>query len=309
MTNLTLNIAGIKLHTKNKNIIEFMPDFKDFRIQSKGLEKNIWRIESSVLYKVDRAVKSDLRAVKNKIGSMQERFRSTDIKSSDWKEKEANLARFQLENPSCLDRATFYFNDPVEINLRRRRIKRLYVEGNGSKRIKIIDSRFVTFAYSQILASCGGMLLHCACVVRKGRAYLFFAKPGGGKSTVAKLSRKYTVLGDDIVAVRKNKNRFIAFSTPWRQSKLVKPHPKISAPVKAVFFLHKSKDIRLQPLADHEALVRFLSRCIHFFLYTEIPLAKKIFFTAADFFKNIPAYDMYFRKDKNFWPILDKVIK
>ncbi|HOX54853.1 MAG TPA: hypothetical protein PLC32_05360 [Candidatus Omnitrophota bacterium] len=309
MNNLTLNIANIKLDTAYRNIVSIPDPFSAFRAKTNNPDKNIWHLESCGMYKKDKLKGKDLAACKKKIGSIRERFESVNSKLSDWKEKGYNLARLPSYYAPGLHRISFYLNDPVKIDFKKRQIKHFYLRNGAVKRLGDLDFRLISFAYSQILASQEGMLVHCACVVRNKKAYLFFAKAGGGKTTVAKLSKKYCVLGDDIIAVRRKKNGFIAFPTPWRQKKFINPSPKTYAPVKAVFFLHKSKNIYFKPLAAQEALMRLISRCIHFFLYTENEQAKKVFLTATDFFKKVPSYDMYFRKRENFWPALERIIK
>jgi hypothetical protein len=207
-----------------------------------------------------------------------------------------------------LPHSSFYFNDPVEIDIKRRQLRYFYLRKNMSRGLNF-DSRFIVFAYSQILASIQGVLLHAAAVVKGGEAYLFFAPANGGKSTVVQLSKKYQVLGDDIIALRKIKRGFFAFSTPWKQGEFISLKPSSKVRIKAVFFLKKSNQVYFRPVKPEEALVRTLSKQIHFFLHTQRQLVKKIFFTAAGFFKTIPAYEMHFNQDDDFWPKLEMVIK
>lgn len=203
-----------------------------------------------------------------------------------------------------------YLNGFVEISLKKKKVRHFYCRGDmPSANWGDLDSQLVTFAYSQTLALNQGILVHAAAVSKGGRAYLFFAPSGGGKSTVAQLSKKYLVLGDDVIAIRKKGKDFYAYATPWKQGKFIKAKANLKAKIKAVFFLKKSKQLNFAPLKAEESLIRVLSQHIHFFLYTKRPLVKKIFFTAANFFKTVPAYEMYFRKNENFWPRLEKVIK
>lgn len=169
-------------------------------------------------------------------------------------------------------------------------------------------ARLITYAFSQMLAQNKGLLLHAACVVKNKKAYLFLAEPGGGKSTVAKLCRRYQVLADDVLAVKEKDERFLAFATPWRQSEFVYTKKNLAASIKAIFFLKKARRISFQPLMPQEALIRILSRHTHFFLYTERPLVDKLFFTCSRFVKNTPAYLMGFSKNKNFWPKLERCL-
>jgi len=169
-------------------------------------------------------------------------------------------------------------------------------------------SRLISYAFSKLLALNKGMLLHAAAVVKDGKAFLFFGVQGAGKSTIARLSKRYKVLGDDIIAVRKAGNHYYAFSTPWKQSSFIRPGRGAKGEIAAIFFIKKSDRISFKSLQPEHALMRMLSSHIHFLIYTKRSLAKKIFFTAADFTKRIPAYEMEFEKTRDFWRELDKEI-
>jgi hypothetical protein len=173
---------------------------------------------------------------------------------------------------------------------------------------KGFDDRLLSYAYSQILASKGGGLLHATAVSRGGKTSLFFGSSGGGKSTVAVLSRGHRIIGDDVVAVRRIGRGFYAYSTPWRQSGLVNASACIKGKIAALFFLKKSKRIHFKPLKPQEALRRIVDRHIHFLRYTEMPLSGKAFFAAEDLARGVPAYEMEFKKEADFWPLLEKTI-
>ena len=169
-------------------------------------------------------------------------------------------------------------------------------------------SRLISYAFSNLLAVNKGMLLHAAAVIRGGKAFLFFGVQGAGKSTIARLSRKYEVLGDDIIAVRKKGGHYYAFSTPWKQAPFIKPDRHAKGKISTIFFIKKSDRISFKSLQPEHALMRMLSRHIHFLIYTKRSLTEKIFFTAADFTKRIPAYEMEFEKTRDFWRELDREI-
>jgi len=167
------------------------------------------------------------------------------------------------------------------------------------------NDRIVSYAYSQLLAVNGGLLLHAAAVTKGKRTFLFFAASDGGKSTVAAISKSHEVLSDDVVAVRKVKGAFYAFPTPWRQSGFVGKDLTAKGKIRAIFFIKKSKRIHFTPLSGARALANILSGQIHFFSYTSQPLIKEIFFTAAGLVKRVKAYEMEFTKAGDFWPKLE----
>jgi len=307
MKTVILTISNIPLSVKYRSNNSLPPSLRRFKNNSKEPTKQIWHLESLGIDKIKCS--TNTTNIKKRIDLMKERFPSTNHSRYYWMEKQESLFYLQSQYPKDLESISFYFNNPIEINLKQRKIRHFYFKEDIVDGIQTFDSRLITFAYSQILALKEGMLLHCSCVVKNGEAYLFFAPSAGGKSTVARLSKQYSVLGDDIIAIRKIKGRLLAFSTPWRQNKFIKPRASLNAPIKAVFFLKKSTRLYFEPLRPEEALIRVLSRYIHFFLYTERPQVEKMFFTAANFFKAIPAYEMHFRKDENFWSMLEKIIR
>lgn len=72
--------------------------------------------------------------------------------------------------------------------------------------------------YRQLL-NFDGMLLHASAVVRDGKAYLFSAPCGTGKSTHTalwcKLFPDAVILNDDKPALRRESGQWYAYGTPW----------------------------------------------------------------------------------------------
>ena len=66
----------------------------------------------------------------------------------------------------------------------------------------------------------GGMLIHSSAVLMDGRAYLFTAPCGTGKSTHTKLwlkafGKRAMILNDDKPAIRLVDGKWYAYGTPW----------------------------------------------------------------------------------------------
>ena len=73
--------------------------------------------------------------------------------------------------------------------------------------------------YKQLI-NFGGLLLHSSAVVVDGRAYLFTASSGTGKSTHTSLyleefGDRAFILNDDKPALRLEDGAFFAYGTPW----------------------------------------------------------------------------------------------
>lgn len=307
MKTITFTIAGIPLNVKYRSIRPNPPFLRRFQADTKQPDNHIWQMESLPLGRINPPLNSGHFLFKKRLDNLRKRFSPAEQFFNFYRRKQNILTSLCLRYNKIPSLLSFYFDDAVEINLKERKIRHFYLRGRILNGINGLDQRLITFVYSQILAFEQGFLLHAACAAKEGKAYLFLAPSGGGKSTVAKLSKRYSVLGDDIIAVRKINHEFFAFPTPWKQGKFFNPHPSSQVKIQAIFFLEKASSLYLKPVKPEQALTKTLSTGIHFFLYTERPLAEKIFFTAANFFKAIPAYKMHFRKDDNFWPMIDKV--
>jgi len=269
---IILKIAGLSLKIPSFLKIFLEDTFKHFLFPEHKVKSHFWHLE------LKRIKKRDF--YKEKFFALKKR-----------------LANFKID----LKKINPYYY-PIKIDSQNKRI--LYFSSNTKK----VNSSFIPYLYSLLLALNKGILLHAACVVKQNKAYLFLGSTGEGKSTVAWLSQNYLVLSDDVLAVKKIKNQFIAFATPWKQKPFIQPKPYAGFPLKAIFFLKKAKRIFFKPLKKEAALVRILSSHIHFFLFTERPLVDKLFFTAVDLVKSIPSYEMEFMKDKDFWPNLERVL-
>ena len=199
-----------------------------------------------------------------------------------------------------------FFDDPVRIDLENKRITRFHLK--DTHKAPALNDRLITYAYSQALAPGHGMLLHAAAVVKEKAAFLFLGPSGAGKSTAASLSEKHKVIGDDVVAVKRSGASYGVFPTPWKQAPFTKDAERSRAEAKAFFFIRKSSRVSFKSVPPEEALKRMLYGHIHFLIYTQRPLLDYIFAAASGFARDIPAYDMEFTKDDDFWPKLEEAV-
>ena len=79
---------------------------------------------------------------------------------------------------------------------------------------------FTAYSFYTQLVSFGGLMLHSSAVAMDGKAYLFSAPSGTGKSTHTQLwldvfGEKATILNDDKPALRRIDGEWYAYGTPW----------------------------------------------------------------------------------------------
>ncbi len=107
-----------------------------------------------------------------------------------------------------------------------------------------------------------GFLLHSSAVSYGGKAYMFTADCGTGKSTHSRLWREYVgsdvgIINDDKPAVRLINGKFYAIGTPW--SGKTDQNDNIAVPVGGVALLNRGKVNKIEP-ADRLPTVMALLR-------------------------------------------------
>ena len=198
--------------------------------------------------------------------------------------------------------------EKLSVDVRSKRIRRVPAKKNAASALESGDPRFVVYAFSQMLASTRGALVHAAAVVRRGRAYLFFGKSGDGKSTAAELSRRYEVIGDDVIAIKKIGGDYFAFATPWTQKPFVKAASRRRAKIRAVFFLNKSRAVAFDPVSAPQGVATIIYNHVHFLNLTGRAPACRTFRTVSDLARRVPMFRMRFTKKGNFWPKLVRIV-
>lgn len=149
------------------------------------------------------------------------------------------------------------------------------------------------------------IMLHSSGIVRDGKAFLFFAPDEGGKTTAIKSASKGTFLSDDRNILHLDKNRILAYSTPWGSMQ--------TAPAKAelggVFLLRKSEKFKLTPIKV-TTLVQFLWN-EHIHNWNSLPKFSRIkaFHILHIICQKTPAFEMSFSKDFVDWDAIDLAIK
>ena len=110
-------------------------------------------------------------------------------------------------------------------------------------------------ALHALLSRHNGFFLHASasCI---GGANIFVGKSGTGKSTVSQfLKKKFQLLADDAVIIKRNSQNFSLYQTPFLEKNYV-PNKLTSAyPLQNVFFLKKAKNIKLQKIKDESIIL------------------------------------------------------
>jgi len=123
------------------------------------------------------------------------------------------------------------------------------------------DSFLRTF-YSRILLCEGGMLLHCAALLKNGRAYLFPGRSGAGKSTLSRLAAGagLEVISDELNLLRFEKGRFMVYGSPFWGEMRNEGRQGVW-PLEKIFIIKKAAGHRVLNMGPGETL-SVLLRCL-----------------------------------------------
>lgn len=128
------------------------------------------------------------------------------------------------------------------------------------------DSEYLTTGgsfYRQLLKF-SGMMLHASAVVLDGKAYLFTAPCGTGKSTHTRLWLENFpdafILNDDKPALRLENGRFFAYGTPW--SGKTTQNRNVRVELGGICVLRRGKDNTIEPYAGRGALHDILEQTV-----------------------------------------------
>jgi hypothetical protein len=150
----------------------------------------------------------------------------------------------------------------------------------------------------------GGILLHCAGVVRNQRAFLFFGHSGSGKTTVARLSPNDIVLNDDLVTLLPSETGWLAHGTPFTNP-TQNPPSNQSAPAAALLRLVQSKTVRLESLSRANAVAELLSNIP--VLPQNPAQLSQIIARLESLLDSLPAWYLHFLPDDSFWNTVDGI--
>ena len=109
-----------------------------------------------------------------------------------------------------------------------------------------------------------GMMIHASAVVKDGKAYLFSADCGTGKSTHTSLWRRVygdeavRILNDDKPALRLEDGRWYAYGTPWCGK--TGQNANLRVPVAGIAFLEQALENAITPLVGVAAIAALLQQ-------------------------------------------------
>ncbi len=164
---------------------------------------------------------------------------------------------------------------------------------------------FLRVVYAWFCLDHDALLLHASGVIRKGRGYVFFGPSGSGKTTITRLSQEHTILSDDIVVIRKQDDRWRVYGVPFRGEFPEAPRTNAAAEIQGIFALAKDTTHWTAAMPTPEAIAR-LSACVPFVIKRRDD-ARRVTDTCAAMNAARPVRTLHFRRDAQFWEVIDEL--
>ncbi len=110
-----------------------------------------------------------------------------------------------------------------------------------------------------------GLMIHASAVVLDGKAYLFSAPSGTGKSTHTELWLKVfgdraEILNDDKPALRQEDGAWYAYGTPWSGKHDLNSNMRV--PVAGIAMLERAETNTIQPFTGPQAIHAILNQTV-----------------------------------------------
>jgi len=160
---------------------------------------------------------------------------------------------------------------------------------------------------ARVLPDRNGCILHSAGLIYKGFGLAFVGHSEAGKSTIVKIFKNRSeILCDDRNVIRKKPGQDFHLYGTWSHGEV----PDIStakARLKALFFLNKSKENRIEPVRDRKEITTRILDCIVKPLVTP-DWWDKMITLAYDISGETPCYDLYFNKQGGIIKVIDGLL-
>jgi hypothetical protein len=159
------------------------------------------------------------------------------------------------------------------------------------------------------------LFVHASAVIHNGEAFVFTGPSGAGKTTICDiLSAKegFTILHDDVVILSPGVDGFWAWSSPLHGQRPASR--SISAPLRALFFIHQAKFNYVSRLAGRN-VPGLISQGTMLTPWIRTPDGRLINNTRSTLnlilllSESIPCYELHFKPDFSFWDLIERALE
>ena len=137
-----------------------------------------------------------------------------------------------------------------------------------------------------------GIFVHASAVAMDGKAYLFSAASGTGKSTHTALWKKVfgdraVILNDDKPAIRLLEDQIYAYGTPWSGKTDLSKNMRV--PLQGICFLVRGTENHISPISPHTAIPKLLEQTL---LPNDANRMNQLLDIVQEILERIPFYEM-----------------
>lgn len=158
---------------------------------------------------------------------------------------------------------------------------------------------------TKVLADRQGAMFHSSGVVMDARGLLFVGHSGAGKSTIVKmLSHCAEILCDERIVVRKGEEGHSIYGT-WHHGEIPIVSPE-SAPLKAIMFLNKAEESRVEAVTDRVHAISRLIACTFKPATSGDWWAKTLSFITS-LVREVPCYCLSFNRSGDIVDLFDNL--
>jgi len=181
-------------------------------------------------------------------------------------------------------------------------IKKKYLEGMLTSLTMFPTDQILL---GRLLSYKNGCIIHSLGIMHNNNGYLFVGHSGAGKSTMAGIMKKESiVLCDDRNIIRKIDDNFILSGT-WSHGDVPDVSSSI-APLNGIFFIEQSKTNQLEMIQDNNRIFKMLLACLIRPLQTAEWWEQSISFL-LDLSKKIQCWNLQFDKSGNVLNLINEL--
>jgi hypothetical protein len=148
----------------------------------------------------------------------------------------------------------------------------------------------------------GGLLLHAAGVIHKGRAHVFFGYSGSGKSTVARLSSQDVVINDDLLLLMPAEDGWQVHATPFWNDYQSQP-PASPEALAGLYRLVQDQEVFLEDISRAQAVAELVSSAP--VVSADPSRSHTLLQRCQSILENAPSYRLHFLEDASFWQVIE----
>ncbi len=161
---------------------------------------------------------------------------------------------------------------------------------------------FLRICFSLAIIRKGGLLLHAASLVSRGRGHAFTGPSGAGKTTVCRLAGGRTILTDETTIVQPNGHGFLVHGNPF-PGELGRYGPNAAFPLASINLLVKDSATGITPLARDEAVRALLANT---FLHARgSEMSAQALDNACAIAGEVAVRRLRFAPEPSFWEVIE----